>query len=85
VTILIRGGSDHVIAQIKDAVRDGLRAVKNTLDDGAVVPGAMSWLVVPGGAVWPSATACDDQTRQSWSSTHLCFIVCCLTVARPNV
>ena len=39
VTILIKGPSDHVIAQIKDAVRDGLRAVKNTLDDGAVVPG----------------------------------------------
>src|SRR6476469_1609873 len=39
VTILIKGPSDHVIAQIKDAVRDGLRAVKNTIDDGAVVPG----------------------------------------------
>lgn len=26
--------------QIKDAIRDGLRAVKNTIDDGAVVPGA---------------------------------------------
>ena len=24
----------------QDAVRDGLRAVKNTLDDGALVPGA---------------------------------------------
>ncbi|GFH25355.1 chaperonin complex component [Haematococcus lacustris] len=40
VTILIKGPSDHVIAQIKDAVRDGLRAVKNSLEDGAVVPGA---------------------------------------------
>lgn len=29
-----------VLLQIKDAVRDGLRAVKNTLEDGAVVPGA---------------------------------------------
>ena len=26
--------------QIKDAIRDGLRAVKNTIEDGAVVPGA---------------------------------------------
>ena len=25
--------------QIKDAIRDGLRAVKNTIDDQAVVPG----------------------------------------------
>lgn len=39
-TILIKGPDDHSIAQIKDAVRDGLRAVKNVLDDGAVVPGA---------------------------------------------
>lgn len=29
--------------QIKDAVRDGLRAVKNVLDDGAVVAGAGAW------------------------------------------
>lgn len=39
-TILIKGPSDHVIAQLKDAVRDGMRAVKNVLDDAAVVPGA---------------------------------------------
>ena len=39
-TILIKGQNDHTIAQIKDAVRDGLRAVKNTLEDGCVVPGA---------------------------------------------
>lgn len=38
-TILIKGPNDHTIAQIKDAVRDGLRAVKNTIDDKAVVPG----------------------------------------------
>ncbi|KAF5832350.1 chaperonin complex component [Dunaliella salina] len=40
VTILLKGQSDHVINQIKDAVRDGLRAVKNTLDDSCVLPGA---------------------------------------------
>ena len=39
-TLLIRGANDHTIAQIKDAIRDGLRAVKNTFDDGAVLPGA---------------------------------------------
>jgi T-complex protein 1 subunit zeta len=39
-TVLIKGPNDHTIAQIKDAVRDGLRAVKNALEDGAVVPGA---------------------------------------------
>lgn len=31
------GPNDHTIAQIKDAVRDGLRSVKNTLEDEAVV------------------------------------------------
>jgi phosphoribosylformylglycinamidine (FGAM) synthase PurS component len=40
VTILIKGPNDHTIAQIKDAVRDGLRAVKNVIDDGAAVAGA---------------------------------------------
>ncbi|CAN0193800.1 unnamed protein product, partial [Ectocarpus fasciculatus] len=39
-TILVKGPNDHTIAQIKDAIRDGLRAVKNTIDDQAVVPGA---------------------------------------------
>ncbi|GLJ48206.1 hypothetical protein SUGI_1017970 [Cryptomeria japonica] len=39
-TILIKGPNDHTIAQIKDAVRDGLRAVKNTIEDQAVVLGA---------------------------------------------
>jgi len=39
-TILIKGPNDHTIRQIKDAVRDGLRAVKNVYDDMAVIPGA---------------------------------------------
>jgi len=39
-TILIRGPNKHTIDQIKDAVRDGLRAVKGALEDKAVVPGA---------------------------------------------
>jgi len=39
-SILIKGPNDHTIAQIKDAVRDGLRAVKNCIDDGSVIPGA---------------------------------------------
>eukprot|EP01120_Amphizonella_sp_Union-15-10_P002377 TRINITY_DN1256_c0_g1_i1.p1 TRINITY_DN1256_c0_g1~~TRINITY_DN1256_c0_g1_i1.p1 ORF type:complete len:535 (-),score=112.22 TRINITY_DN1256_c0_g1_i1:61-1665(-) len=39
-TILIKGPNSHTINQLKDAVRDGLRAVKNTIEDGHVVPGA---------------------------------------------
>lgn len=40
VTILIKGPNKHTITQIKDAARDGLRAVKNAMEDGLVVPGA---------------------------------------------
>lgn len=40
VTILIKGPNKHTLTQIKDAVRDGLRAVKNAIEDGSVLPGA---------------------------------------------
>merc|ERR1719211_186774 len=40
VTILMKGPNKHTLMQIKDAVRDGLRAVKNAAEDGCVVPGA---------------------------------------------
>ena len=42
-TILIKGPNDYSIAQTKDAIRDGLRAVKNAYDDNAVLPGAGSF------------------------------------------
>lgn len=45
VTILIKGPNGHTIAQVKDAVRDGLRSVYNTIVDGCVVPGAGSFQV----------------------------------------
>merc|ERR1712073_167138 len=40
VTILMKGPNKHTLQQTKDAVRDGLRAVKNALEDGCVIPGA---------------------------------------------
>uniref|UniRef100_A0A914XQ28 T-complex protein 1 subunit zeta n=1 Tax=Plectus sambesii TaxID=2011161 RepID=A0A914XQ28_9BILA len=40
VTLLLKGPNKHTIVQIKDALHDGLRAVKNAIDDGALVPGA---------------------------------------------
>merc|ERR1711892_293598 len=40
VTILMKGLNKHTLQQTKDAVRDGLRAVKNALEDGCVIPGA---------------------------------------------
>ncbi|KAL4810075.1 chaperonin Cpn60/TCP-1 family [Aspergillus unguis] len=45
VTILIKGPNGHTIAQVKDAVRDGLRSVYNTIVDGGVVPGAGAFQV----------------------------------------
>ena len=34
VTLLLKGPNKHTIVQIKDAIRDGLRATKNALEDG---------------------------------------------------
>merc|ERR1711998_556541 len=39
-TILIKGPNEHSIAQMKDALKDGLRSVQNPVEDGCVVPGA---------------------------------------------
>ncbi len=40
VTLVVKGPNTHTIGQIQDAIRDGLRAVKNAIEDRAVVPGA---------------------------------------------
>lgn len=42
VTILIKGPNKHTLTQIKDAVRDGLRAINNAIDDKALIPGEAS-------------------------------------------
>lgn len=34
MTLLVKGPNKHTLTQIKDAVRDGLRAVKNAIEDG---------------------------------------------------
>lgn len=44
-TILVKGPNKHSIDQVNDAVRDGLRAVKNAIDDKGVVAGAGSFEV----------------------------------------
>ncbi|KAJ3333333.1 T-complex protein 1 subunit zeta [Blyttiomyces sp. JEL0837] len=45
VTILITGPNNHTLAQVNDALRDGLRAVKNAIEDDHVVPGAGAFQV----------------------------------------
>ena len=38
--MVIKGPNKHTIVQIKEAIKDGLMAVRNALEDGAVIPGA---------------------------------------------
>jgi len=45
VTVLVKGPNQHTINQVKDALRDGLRAVKNTIQDECIIPGAGSFEV----------------------------------------
>jgi T-complex protein 1 subunit zeta len=40
VTILIKAPNKHTMNQIKDAIKDGLRAVTNAIEDKFLVPGA---------------------------------------------
>lgn len=40
VTILIKGQNRHGIIQVKDAIRDGLRAINNAIEDKCLIPGA---------------------------------------------
>lgn len=40
VTILVKGPNKHTILQIKDAIRDGLRAINNAIVDKCLIPGA---------------------------------------------
>lgn len=43
VTILIKGPNKHTLTQIKDAVRDGLRAINNAIEDKCIIPGAAAF------------------------------------------
>ena len=40
MTLLLKGPNKHTLTQIKDAIHDGLRAVKNGIEDECVLPGA---------------------------------------------
>ena len=40
VTILVKAPNKHTMIQIKDAIKDGLRAVTNAVEDKFLVPGA---------------------------------------------
>lgn len=40
MTLLIKGPNGHTLQQVQDALRDGLRTVKNAIEDASLVPGA---------------------------------------------
>lgn len=48
-TVLLRGPNKHTLTQMKDAVRDGLRSVKNTIEDQCVLPGGGAFEVAAHG------------------------------------
>ena len=62
-TILIKGPNDHEIAQLKDAVRDGLRAVRNAITDECLVPGAGSFEIACREQVASFAKTVSGKTR----------------------
>ncbi len=45
VTVLLTGPNQHSIIQMNDAIRDGLRSVKNAIEDEYLVPGAGAFQV----------------------------------------
>ena len=51
VTILLKGPNKHTLTQLKDAVHDGLRAVKNAIEDRSVVPGGGAFEVAVNAAL----------------------------------
>ncbi|VEL26934.1 unnamed protein product, partial [Protopolystoma xenopodis] len=46
VTLLLKGPNKYTQTQIKDAVNDGLKAIKNTIEDGCVIPGAGAFEII---------------------------------------
>jgi len=44
-TILVRGPNNYTISLVNSAIKDGLRAVKNAIESGVVVPGAGAYEV----------------------------------------
>ncbi len=39
VTVLVRGGTEHVVQEVERALQDALKVVSSTLEDGVVCPG----------------------------------------------
>ncbi|XP_040873666.1 T-complex protein 1 subunit zeta 1 isoform X1 [Glycine max] len=86
-TILIKGPNDHTIAQIKDAVRDGLRAVKNTLEDESVVLGAGAFEVAARQYLMNEVkkTVQGVNNECLWFSMFLLFFNCHMSIFNTDI
>lgn len=59
VTVLLKGPYKHSLVQSKDALRDGLRAIKNAMDDKSLVAGGGAFEL----ACYNYLVAAEDQVR----------------------
>jgi len=66
VTLLIKGPNQHTIAQVTDAVRDGLRSVYNMIVDKSVVPGAGAFQIACASHLKSDAFAKTVKGKAKW-------------------
>jgi len=82
VTILIKGPNKHTITQIKDAVRDGLRAVKNAIEDDCVVAGAGGFQIAAYNALMKYKGSVKGRARQGVKAFAEALLIIPKTLAR---
>ncbi|KAI3387667.1 hypothetical protein SNEBB_005271 [Seison nebaliae] len=63
VTLLIKGPNKYTITRIKEALRDGLRAVKNAIDDKCVIPGAGAFEIAAYQRIMKEKESVKDRSR----------------------
>lgn len=84
VTLLIKGPNSFTIAQIKDAIRDGLRAIKNAIDDGSVVAGAGAFEIKAHDALVKLKTTVKGRARLGVQAFADALLVIPKTLARNS-
>ena len=63
VTMLVRGGTEHVVDELERAVNDALDVVTAALDEGGVVPGAGATEIAIADAVRQAATGIEGRQQ----------------------
>ena len=77
VTILLKAPNKHTLIQLKDAVHDGLRAVKNAIEDGSVVPGGGAFEVAVNSALTSADFMNSVQGRAKYGVKVSTIYCCC--------